>query len=257
MKACLFDLDGCLYTGNEAKPESVKGVKRLLSMDVKVGFITNNSTDSPLDIRNKLKGLKFNIHEEPIITPAYYAGSFIKEKFGLSKIFPLGGEVLKNSLLHAGHRIGEKKQPDIVLVSRDINIDFSIIQKAVWFLQKGAFLVATNLDYFHPGSQGMRIVETGAIVSAIEKVIPQKAIVIGKPSTYLYKKALALLETSPGETLMVGDNHSTDILGGRRTGLRTALIESGLSQLDLIMEDYRIQSLQELEELFIPEAQVG
>jgi len=257
MNACLFDLDGCLYTGDEVKPDSVQAVNSLISLGVKVAFITNNSTEHPKDIRNKLNDFGFKLNKEPIITPAYYAGPFIKEHFGASLIYPLGGKVLKDSLINAGHQLDEQNQPDIVLVSRDTTIDFSMIQKAIWFLQNGAFLVATNLDDFHPGNKGMRVVETGVIVTAIEKVIPQEAVVIGKPSSYLYKKALSLLNASPGGTLMVGDNHSTDILGGRRAGLRTALMASGLSQLDLFMEDYRLQSLLDLEELFTLEAQVG
>ncbi|HWR65063.1 MAG TPA: HAD-IA family hydrolase, partial [Bellilinea sp.] len=52
---------------------------------------------------------------------------------------------------------------------------------------------------------------------------------IGKPSPYLYQVALERLGTSAEETLAVGDRLETDILGGQRAGMRTALVLSGVS----------------------------
>ncbi|PTM59555.1 YqeG family HAD IIIA-type phosphatase [Desmospora activa] len=45
-----------------------------------------------------------------------------------------------------------------------------------------------------------------------------------KPLSLAFKQALNRLETSPQETVMVGDQLFTDILGGNRLGLHTILV---------------------------------
>lgn len=46
----------------------------------------------------------------------------------------------------------------------------------------------------------------------------------GKPSRAAFKKAVALLETAPESTAVIGDQIFTDILGGNRLGLFTVLV---------------------------------
>lgn len=45
-----------------------------------------------------------------------------------------------------------------------------------------------------------------------------------KPLTAAFKQAMKRMETSPQETVMVGDQLFTDILGGNRLGLHTILV---------------------------------
>jgi uncharacterized protein len=45
-----------------------------------------------------------------------------------------------------------------------------------------------------------------------------------KPLSAAFKKALRKLETKPEETVMIGDQLFTDVLGGNRLGLRTILV---------------------------------
>ncbi|MDC7222713.1 MAG: HAD-IIA family hydrolase [Spirochaetales bacterium] len=255
MKACLFDLDGCLYSGGQAETGTIHDVNRLIDRGTALAFVTNNSTDRPEAIRSKLQGLGFAVTDQPILTPAAHAGEFIRESYGPSRVYALGEEVLRDSLTEAGHRLVTEEQPDLVLIARHRKADFGMIQKAVWYLQNGALLVATNMDNYHPGEGGLRVLETGVLVGAIRKAIPQHPVVIGKPSPFLINKALELLRVEREEALMVGDNHFTDILGGRQAGLQTALMSSSLSDRDIFMEDYRINSIGDLEKYMDRETQ--
>ncbi len=47
----------------------------------------------------------------------------------------------------------------------------------------------------------------------------------GKPRKRAYRKAMAMLSTTPHETMMVGDQIFTDVLGGNRLGLYTILVK--------------------------------
>jgi ribonucleotide monophosphatase NagD (HAD superfamily) len=54
--------------------------------------------------------------------------------------------------------------------------------------------------------------------------------VVGKPSQDLLKTILATYGLDPERTCMVGDRLSTDIEFGRRGGLHTLLVLSGVTQ---------------------------
>jgi 4-nitrophenyl phosphatase len=56
-----------------------------------------------------------------------------------------------------------------------------------------------------------------------------KPVVIGKPEPWLYRAAMARMGGSPETTAALGDRLDTDILGGRRAGLRTILVLSGIT----------------------------
>jgi len=50
---------------------------------------------------------------------------------------------------------------------------------------------------------------------------------VHKPSTTPFKRALALLKMQASEVMYVGDNPERDIIGAKKTGLRTALAKYG------------------------------
>ncbi|ANE47263.1 hypothetical protein SY83_14410 [Paenibacillus swuensis] len=45
-----------------------------------------------------------------------------------------------------------------------------------------------------------------------------------KPSTRAFRKALQLMELEPGQTVVIGDQMLTDVLGGKRIGMYTILV---------------------------------
>lgn len=54
----------------------------------------------------------------------------------------------------------------------------------------------------------------------------------GKPSKRAFKRAMALINSASNKTAVIGDQMFTDVLGGRRAGLRTILVKP-LSTVDL------------------------
>jgi len=55
------------------------------------------------------------------------------------------------------------------------------------------------------------------------------SVVIGKPSPQMIKISLTMLGSSPSETAIVGDKIETDVLVGKRVGLTTILVLTGVS----------------------------
>ena len=242
----LFDLDGCVYMDNEPTQGAVELVNYLHNKKKTIFFITNNSTDSLEKLSERLHEISLPIKPSEIISSASIAGEYIMENFGKSRIFLLGMEALKNYLIQSGHSIvnHDDDNCEIVLVGRDLQFNYKKLQKGIIYLENGARLVATNLDNFHPGKNGRKNIETGALVAAIQKVINAKPCVIGKPGPYIFKTVLTRLGINPDKAVMVGDNPYTDIVGGKNAGVQTVLIKSSVNQgINNILPDFYCKNL--------------
>jgi ribonucleotide monophosphatase NagD (HAD superfamily) len=71
------------------------------------------------------------------------------------------------------------------------------------------------------------------MTAAVEAVTGRRVeAIVGKPSPIILEVALAALGVPPAEAVMVGDRIETDIAMGRRAGLHTILVLSGITRAD-------------------------
>lgn len=73
---------------------------------------------------------------------------------------------------------------------------------------------------------------TGSLTAAVETASGRKALVVGKPNTYMFDCIVERFGIDPSRTLMVGDRLETDILFGKNCGLSTILTLTGVSRLE-------------------------
>lgn len=73
---------------------------------------------------------------------------------------------------------------------------------------------------------------TGSLAAAVETASGRRALVVGKPSPYMFQCITEDFSVDPARTLMVGDRLETDILFGHRCGMTTVLTLTGVSSLD-------------------------
>lgn len=73
---------------------------------------------------------------------------------------------------------------------------------------------------------------TGSLTAAVETASGRKALVVGKPNTYMFDCIVERFGVDPSRTLMVGDRLETDILFGKNCGLATILTLTGVSRLE-------------------------
>jgi len=139
--------------------------------------------------------------------------------------FVIGEGGLLNALHLNGYSIVDH-DPDYVVVGEGRALNFEMFETAVRMIQKGAKLVATNLDPNCPTQQGMRP-GCGAIVALLETATGRKAFSVGKPSPVMMRMARKQLGLESARTTMIGDTMETDILGGVQLGYRTILVMSG------------------------------
>ena len=108
-----------------------------------------------------------------------------------------------------------------MLVGRDIDFNYQKLENCAILLQRGARLVAANLDGHHPAENGINVPETGALIASIRRVVNIEPEIIGKPSTFIFSKAMQRIGLNADKLAIVGDNPYTDIMGGTISGLFT------------------------------------
>jgi NagD protein len=221
----LIDMDGVIYRGSELIARAQRFVNTLRRTDVPFLFLTNNSQRTRRDVATKLRRMGIQAEERHVFTCAMATARFLAQQKPNGTAFVIG----EGGLLHALHTNGYSivdHDPDYVVVGEGRALNFEMFETAVRMIQKGAKLVATNLDPNCPTQQGMRP-GCGAIVALLETATGRKAFSVGKPSPVMMRAARKELGLSADETIMIGDTMETDILGGVQMGYRTVLVLSG------------------------------
>jgi NagD protein len=221
----LIDMDGVIYRGSELIAGAQRFVNTLRRSDVPFLFLTNNSQRTRRDVATKLRRMGIQAEEQHVFTCAMATARFLAQQKPNGTAYVIGEGGLLQALHTNGYSVVDH-DPDYVVVGEGRSLNFEMFETAVRMIQKGAKLVATNLDPNCPTQQGMRP-GCGAIVALLETATGRKAFSVGKPSPVMMRAARKELGLSADETIMIGDTMETDILGGVQMGYRTILVLSG------------------------------
>ncbi|AIQ16733.1 hypothetical protein H70357_08735 [Paenibacillus sp. FSL H7-0357] len=224
----IFDLDGCLYAGNEPYPGSIALISYLADKNKKIIFLSNNSTETSEEVLAKMSGMGFPVLGMQAMVATDLTGKYLLEKYGKVTVSVCGSESLEASLRGFGHRVvrlDDHSKSEFIVLGRDVQFNYEKLSRSVNQVQRGAKLVITNSDVYHPGAFGERVPETGALLASVLSMLDRPSVIsIGKPESYPFQKALELYGTSRDACLMVGDNIYTDIKGGKNAGIDTLWI---------------------------------
>jgi 4-nitrophenyl phosphatase len=228
IKALVLDMDGVLWRSSQPVGDLPAIFQRIHGLGLKVICATNNSTSTPEQFAAKLATLGVTLAPEWILNSAQASAAYLK------KLHPQGGPVYlvgEIGLQLAFQPFGfwnTDRDVIAVVAGMDRQITYTKLSVASSLIRSGALFIGTNGDKTFPTPDGL-LPGAGSILAAIETASGVTPTLIGKPSPYLYQVALERLGTSAEETLAVGDRLETDILGGQRAGMRTALVLSGVS----------------------------
>ena len=249
IKGYVFDLDGVIWDGDKRIPHAAERVNELMAAGKKVIFVSNNSMRSRGSYVRRLKEFGISTTKERIILSSYAAGLYIMKKSGASKVYALGTGDLKEVLREAGHTI-VGKGAKFVVVGLDKTIDYDRMTAALQNLAAGAELVACAPDvtYLENGEIKMG---SGAFAKALEAASGKAMTMVGKPSRIIMEAAKDAMGLEPGECMAVGDKLETEILAGKREGMKTTLVLTGETKMEKakrsdIKPDYIIADLREL-----------
>jgi 4-nitrophenyl phosphatase len=227
-RGVILDLDGVVYRGRQALPGAREFLSWLRQRGVPFAFVTNNSTRTPRQYVEHLAALGIPADDSQVVTSALCAADLLRRWQLAGPVLVVGGEGLREAVREAGYPLAEDADAAAVVVGLDVELTYARLRTACSAIRRGARFVATNLDANLP-VEGEVWPGAGAIVAAIRTATGREPVSVGKPEPYPFQMALRRLGTSPSETLVVGDQVATDVLGGSRLGMRTALVLTGLA----------------------------
>ena len=221
----LIDMDGVLYRGSEVIPGAREFIRQLRMREIPFRLLTNNSQRTRRDVVAKLARMGIEVEDEHVFTSAMATARFLAQQKPGGTAFVIGEGGLLTAL-HENEYAVVDHEPDYVVVGEGRTFNLELVEAAVRMIQRGAKLIATNLDPNCPTQNGLRP-GCGAMVSMLEIATGCKAFSVGKPSPVMMRAARKELGLSSDETTMIGDTMETDILGGVQLGYHTVLVLSG------------------------------
>lgn len=254
ISAVIFDMDGVLYIGNKPIDGAARAVEFLRKSGKKVIFLTNNSENTRASYVKKLARMGIPTSEDDVITSGQVTADYIKRRNPRARILAIGGSGLMSELRRAGLQLVPPEKATHVVVGIDRAITYKKLEAGLRALLSGAEFVATNPDIIYPNEDGFSP-GAGAIVGALGTSSMRKPdVVVGKPSTIIIRFGLRVLGTRPSETAIFGDQIETDIKAGKKTGLITILVLSGIAKEEDVAKvkgtkkapDFVIDSLEEV-----------
>ncbi|KAM5289135.1 chronophin [Ctenodactylus gundi] len=239
----LFDCDGVLWNGERAVPGAPELLERLARAGKQALFVSNNSRRARPELALRFERLGFaGLRAEQLFSSAVCAARLLRQRLpgppgAQGAVLVLGGEGLRAELRAAGLRLagdpGDDPRVRAVLVGYDEHFSFAKLSEACAYLRDpDCLLVATDRDPWHPLSDGSRTPGTGSLAAAVETASGRQALVVGKPSPYMFECITEHFSVDPARMLMVGDRLETDILFGHRCGMTTVLTLTGVSCLE-------------------------
>jgi phosphoglycolate/pyridoxal phosphate phosphatase family enzyme len=235
LRLVILDLDGVIYRGNQPLPGAVESVAWLRERGHQVYFLTNNSTLSRSQYARRLKGMGIPAREEEIMTSAYATARYLareKERRNGARVLVVGEQGLEEELraaeLEVVRELGDGGV-DFVVVGMDRGFGYQQLHDAQQAILRGAEFIATNRDATYPVENGGVMPGGGSIVAAIAAASGKEPLLIGKPERPTVEAILEASGAAANEALIVGDRLDTDIALGRRVGLWTALVLTGVS----------------------------
>jgi 4-nitrophenyl phosphatase len=236
LRAAVIDMDGVLWRGKRDMPGAERFFRLLRRNDIAFVLATNNASRTPRTYVERLGRLGVRIRPEEVVTSSIAAADYLAARYEPgTTVYAVGGEGLRAALAERGFTLlRDTSEPAaVVVVGIDFQLTYQKLAHAAIHIQRGAQFVATNGDRSYPAEEG-RLPGAGSIVAAIETATDVQPLVVGKPHPPMYEIAMARLEESADRTLMIGDRLDTDIAGGVRAGMKTALVCTGIDDLESV-----------------------
>lgn len=247
-KTIFFDAFGVLKNHKGVIPGVERTFDFLDENGINYFVVTNDSSRGPEGLANGYirRGIK-SITPDKIISSGMLAHDWLKLKIKDGTVAYLGTGDSAHYIETAGLDTLPIRDVDLEDIDHikclvfldDEGFDWNQdINKVINLLRKRNMpVVVANTDIHYPVSKNDVAVAIGGISDLVEEVLGKKFIRFGKPDAqmfmFAYEKACEVKPVKRSEILMVGDTLYTDIIGGNKFGVDTALVLSGNTLPDM------------------------
>ena len=228
----LFDLDGTIYLGERLIPGADAAIAALRAAGRRVAFLSNKPLQTRAEYAAKLTRLGVPAAPDDVINSSLVLARYLRDRDPGAPVFVIGEPPMLDEMRAHGFEVRPDERVRWVVIAFDRTFDYAKLNVALQAVKQGARLIATNPDRTCP-VEGGEIPDCAGMIAAVEAVTDKKVeAIVGKPSPIILEVALAALGVPARDAAIVGDRIETDIVMGRRLGLGTVLVLSGVTRAD-------------------------
>ncbi len=203
----LCDLDGCLVSQGRAFGDAAAFVE---ACGERIWIVSNNSSDTAQSLSGTLAHIGLQVPADRILLAGEQTLRHLSQTRPDARLSLYAGPAL-HAAVDASKLVNGHGSPDLVLLCRDPAFSLSDLDRLVSEIEQGAEFWVSNTDRAHPGLAGQTIAETGALLAAVQAILPDAAHrSLGKPDPHLLAMALRSTGTEARHAVFVGDNADTD-----------------------------------------------
>lgn len=220
----IFDLNGTLYEGGVAIEGANDTIKHLRKEGYNLSFITNTDGRSIEDVYKSVIKKGLEVERDEIYTPITAVKVFIEENKD-KKFYPL---VHNDALVDFSDLKIDDNNPDYIIIGDFCDkVSYDEINKVFRMIKAGAEIIALSKTLWYIDVDGYSI-NTGSFVKMFEIACNKEGILMGKPSQEYFRLALKRTNSNPQNTLVVGDDLTTDIVGAKEINAIGVLVKTGV-----------------------------
>ncbi len=224
--AFLLDLDGTVYLGDVPIGEAATTLSRLRAMGKRLVFLTNNSSKTQEEYREKLTRLALWGEGDLVYTSAMATVSVLRNEMPSARVFLLATDAVREEFVCAGVHLDENS-PDVCVLAYDTQITFEKIKRFDAFLKRGAKFIATHPDDVCP-TEDLPMPDVGSFLALFERSSGRRPDrIVGKPYSSMAEEISRLTGVKRERMCMVGDRLNTDIRFAENSGMKSLLVLSG------------------------------
>lgn len=230
LEGVIVDIDGTICRGDELIPGADDAIKAFRGRGIDVYFVTNNASKSQQHYVRRLGRAGIDATPDSIISSGMLAVEFLKARYADANVYLVGEEPLKRALVSEELSVtSDPSDAQLLLVGLDTEFTYEKLADAQCVLENGGTYVATNMDATRP-SANRRVPSTGSLLAAITTASGREPdYVTGKPSNIAIETCINTLSIEdPSEWCVIGDRLNTDVEFGRKAGMTTVLISTGV-----------------------------
>ena len=249
----LLDLDGTIYLGERLIPGADAAVAALRAAGRRVAFLSNKPLQTRAEYAAKLSRLGVPAAPDDVINSSLVLARHLRDRDPGAPVFVIGEPPMLEEMRAHGFEVRPDEHVRWVVIAFDRTFDYAKLDTALQAVRQGARLIATNPDRTCP-VEGGEIPDCAGMIAAVEAVTDRQVeTIVGKPSPIILEVALAALGVPAADAAIVGDRIETDIVMGRRLGLGTVLVLSGVTRADdpriaAVAPDHVVGSVRDLVE---------
>ena len=242
MSIIATDLDGTIFKGQTLIDGVKEGLLKIINEGIEIYYTTNNSSQTPSEIKDKLEYLlQLNLDISKIITPlVIFKNLYSNNK---SNIFIYGSDNLKNYIKNLNINVTSLENAELILIGRKEENNFSEINEIIKNVSLGKNILSLNKDLTFPTEFGEKA-GNGAVVKIIEDELSINIPTLGKSgdhySSYFIQNKITV-------NYVIGDRVDTDIIFGKNLNAKTFLVSSGIENyLDVNIADVQLNKISDV-----------